>query len=270
METPLNPLISARTLSSHGQAIVLDARDRPAYREGHWPGAIHLDIKHWERIAKSTQGGLERIDIWSAEIGALGIDGQQPVVVYDDARMTEAARAWFILQLHGVDVRVLDGGWPALCRLPQATVEQLENAPDRAVYKRPPGHVPRVGLVSRQELLDKLDGGTQVLDARSEAEHRGQDLRSNARGGHLPGAKWLAHGSLLNEEGTLKSAQTLRARLADAGVASDAPIVTHCDAGGRAALAALAAVVAGQRDVSTYYLSFSDWAADGSCPVVQL
>ena len=70
-------------------------------------------------------------------------------------------------------------------------------------------------------------------------------------------------------EGTLKSVQTLRARLPDAGVASDAPIVTHCDARGRAALAALAAVVAGQRDVSTYYLSFSDWAADDSCPVVQ-
>ena len=45
---------------------------------------------------------------------------------------------------------------------------------------------------------------------------------------------------------------------------------SHCDAGGRAALAALAAVVAGRRDVQAYYLSFSDWAADGSCPVAKL
>jgi thiosulfate/3-mercaptopyruvate sulfurtransferase len=61
----------------------------------------------------------------------------------------------------------------------------------------------------------------------------------------------------------------LARRLGEAGFAREKPIVTHCDAGGRAALAALAAVAAGYRDVSTYYLSFSDWSADAACPVVR-
>lgn len=38
---------------------------------------------------------------------------------------------------------------------------------------------------------------------------------------------------------------------------------------GRAALAALVAVVAGRHNVHVYYLSFADWAADESCPVRQ-
>jgi thiosulfate/3-mercaptopyruvate sulfurtransferase len=45
--------------------------------------------------------------------------------------------------------------------------------------------------------------------------------------------------------------------------------VTHCDGGGRAALTAVAAAVrAGFASVSAYYLSFSDWAKDESCPAV--
>jgi thiosulfate/3-mercaptopyruvate sulfurtransferase len=126
-----------------------------------------------------------------------------------------------------------------------------------------------VGLIDRQVLLESLGRGVQVLDARTHAEHLGEDLRSNARGGHLPGAKWLAHADLLNPDGTLKSQEELKTSMSAAGLDDDAPSVTHCDAGGRAALAALAAVVAGQRDVHAYYRSFSDCTADGACPVVK-
>jgi thiosulfate/3-mercaptopyruvate sulfurtransferase len=46
-------------------------------------------------------------------------------------------------------------------------------------------------------------------------------------------------------------------------------IVTHCEGGGRAALAAAAAARAGYEDVRVYYLSFGDWARDESCPIVR-
>ncbi|MDP1645116.1 MAG: hypothetical protein Q8L71_06385 [Thiobacillus sp.] len=35
-------------------------------------------------------------------------------VVYDDGRMTEAARVWFILQYFGARTAILNGGWPAI------------------------------------------------------------------------------------------------------------------------------------------------------------
>lgn len=46
-------------------------------------------------------------------------------------------------------------------------------------------------------------------------------------------------------------------------------IIMHCDGGGRAALAALAAVQAGFTHVDVYYLSFADRAKDESCPIVK-
>lgn len=125
-----------------------------------------------------------------------------------------------------------------------------------------------VDLVTRDELRARLDR-VQIFDARSAAEHDGSDLRRNLRGGHLPGAVSLPHTQLLASDGQLHKGPMLLDKLASAGLDRSAPVVTHCDAGGRAALAALAAVQAGYRDVSAYYLSFSDWAADERCPVVQ-
>jgi thiosulfate/3-mercaptopyruvate sulfurtransferase len=264
-----NLITAAPELARMPHALVLDLRDREDYDDGHWPGAVHLDVKRWERLARTAEGSLEHAGVWADEIGRLGIDGCRPVVVLDDGRMTEAARAWFILQWRGVDARVLDGGWRALCALPGFVAERAPGYPAPVRYQPPANHVPRVHLVQRDRLREQLNAAWQVLDARTRAEHVGEDLRANARGGHLPGARSLPHAELLNADGTLKSAPELRERLTAAGLDDDRPVVTHCDAGGRAALAALAAAVAGHREVHAYYLSFSDWAADGTCPVVK-
>jgi thiosulfate/3-mercaptopyruvate sulfurtransferase len=72
----------------------------------------------------------------------------------------------------------------------------------------------------------------------------------------------------LGGDGRLKSAEELNDLLTAAGFKPSERIVTHCDGGGRAALAALAAVRAGYTNVAAYYLSFSDWSRDESCPVV--
>lgn len=264
-----HPLLSASELAGAPSVIVLDARDRSAYDAGHWPGALHLDIKRWEALARTAEGDLQHAEFWAAQIGALGIDGSRAVVVHDDGRMTEAARAWFILQWHGVDARVLDGGWAALIGQPKLVPDRTPSQPTAVVFRRQDGHEPRVRLIQRDELRERLGTGLQVLDARTRAERVGEDLRSNARGGHLPGSKWVPHAELLRADGTLKSSSELLSQMSAAGLDPEVPVVTHCDAGGRAALAALAGVVAGQRDVHAYYLSFSDWVADASCPITK-
>jgi 3-mercaptopyruvate sulfurtransferase SseA len=63
----------------------------------------------------------------------------------------------------------------------------------------------------------------------------------------------------------LKPAAEIARQLEAARIDGSRPIVSHCKGGGRAALAALAAVVAGRDDVHVYFLSFADWAADESC-----
>ena len=83
--------------------------------------------------------------------------------------MTEAARAWFILQWYGVDVRALDGGGTALSKQPQFMSEQATRRIAPVSFRRPASHLPTVGLIDRQGLRESLEQGVQVLDARTTA-----------------------------------------------------------------------------------------------------
>ena len=88
----------------------------------------------------------------------------------------------------------------------------------------------------------------------------------NASGGHLPGARRVDHADPLTADGRMTQPRELRAMLEGAGFRPSERLVTYCDGGGRAALAA---VRAGFTRVDTDYLSFSDWAKDESCPIVR-
>ena len=248
--------------------VVLDARSEGDYGEGHWPSAVRVPVSDWEAAAKRADTDLAQDRHWRTLIGNLGVDGRQPVAVYDDGRMTEAARVWFILQHFGVPAAVLDGGFPALAAQPGVRMDSGPVVPAPATLNPAPVQHGTVGLVTRQELRDELDTDTQIFDARTVAEFAGEDLRKNARGGHLHGARRVGHTDLLTPEGRMKSPGDLRAMLERAGFRPGQRIVTHCDGGGRAALAALAAMQAEFTRVDAYYLSFADWAKDESCPLV--
>ncbi len=248
--------------------ILLDARAAEAFHAGRAPGARHLPIDAWDQAIKSGAAPLDDAAHWGGVIGALGVDGTTLVVVLDDGRMTEAARAWFLLQHFGVPAAVLDGGWPALEPLLEAPITGPAPLPKARPYEARPG-AGRVALAERAPLRDALASGQgpKVFDTRTSAEHRGEDLKKNKRGGRLPNAANLPHTQLLAPGNRLLPAEALRARMEAAGLGGQGRVVTHCDGGGRAALASLAAVRAGHGDVAAYYLSFADWAADESCPI---
>ena len=217
-----------------------------------------VPIDDWIETAKRSQSGFDDLTFWHRELQALGVGPDAMTVVLDDGRMTEAARVWFILQYFGLPVAVLNGGLSALNQKP----EQL--APHSTPLNLRPGSG-RVGLRDRLTLRGELEN-VQIFDARTGAEYRGEDLKGNSRGGHLPGAINLSHDMLLDGQ-RLRDAREIENMLDAAGLSRDLPIVSHCNGGGRAALAALAAVMAGRSDVNVYYLSFADWAADESCAI---
>lgn len=221
-------------------------------------GMICVPIERWIEEAKQTTSGLDDLHFWQHEIDALGVGPDALTIVLDDGRMTEAARVWFILQYFGLPTAVLNGGRPALGSI----VPQVPRATGPITLK--PGNG-KVGLKDRMGLKAELHD-VQVFDARSRAEFLGEDLKGNSRGGHLPSAAHLPHDALL--DGTYLRRTAELAELLDvAQIDGSRPIVTHCNGGGRAALAALAAILAGRDEVHVYYLSFADWAADGSCSI---
>ena len=256
---PTDPFVDPAALPSLGPVRYLDARDQAAFDAGHAPGAVRVPLEAWDKAAKDANIGFNNAAFWDDALGALGIGPSTTAVAYDSGAMTNAARVWFILQYFGLKCVILNGGWSALTAAPPTT------AP--GTFHAKPGSG-SVGLIDRETLKRQLDGAAHVFDSRTRAEFTGEDARGRPRGGHLPGARHLSHVDLM-ENGIVRPAPVLRAMLERVGFGPGDHVVTHCEGGGRAALAAAAAVRAGFDDVRVYYLSFADWARDESCPIVR-
>jgi len=261
---PNDPFVDVTALASLGPIQYLDARDQATFEAGHAPSALRVPAEEWDKAAKATDIGFAKTAYWDNAFASLGVDPSAIAVAYDDGRMTNAARVWFILQYFGAKAVILNGGWPVLssaAELPMAAKAL------RSGFRTVPG-AGSVGLVDRETLKRQLDGDAHVFDTRTRAEFTGEDMRNRTRGGHLPGARHLSHTDLL-ADGVVRPAPALRAMMEQVGFRPVDHIVTHCEGGGRAALAAAAAVRAGYEDVRVYYLSFADWARDESCPIVR-
>ena len=261
-----DPIVEPSSLRDLASFHVLDVRDPQSFDEGHVANAVRVPIEVWEAAAKAEETSFESVDYWQNAISALGLDPDVPWIVCDDGRMTEAARVWFILQFYGATTFILNGGLRSLREAGSDVPTALPAGSGSAFIAKPASG--QVGLIDRERLKAELGTNVQIFDARSAVEFDGQDLRRNARGGHLPGATLLPHADLLDGS-FVRSTNELRSLLNQAGFEPGHHIVTHCDGGGRAALAAAAALRAGYDDVRAYYLSFSDWAKDESCPIVR-
>lgn len=115
MASPL--FVDARYLMDHhDQVVVVDARSERAYKKGHIPGAVsapwqpftHMDGKPGD----PGWGALLPKKELAARIGALGIDGNRPLVVYaDPPGWGEDGRFVWMAMMAGIEnVRILDGG----------------------------------------------------------------------------------------------------------------------------------------------------------------
>ena len=182
---PRDPVIEPDELSLLAAFRLLDVRDAEAFQADHAASAVRVPVELWEAAAKTGETSFENISYWERAIADLGVTESVPAVAYDDGRMTEAARVWFILQYFGVEALIVNGGWPAIRERGELLAKASE-APGLTAFRARPG-VGSVGLVDRDTLKGELDSA-QLLDARTAAEFAGTDLRRNARGGHLPGA----------------------------------------------------------------------------------
>lgn len=261
-----DPVIEASSLPTLPAFCLLDARSAPAFEERHPTGAVRVPMETWITASQEEKTSLDNVAYWELQIRALGVGNDTPAVIYDDGRMIDAARVWFILQYFGAKPLIVNGGWPQLAGM--------------TLTARPPGTSPEfkaqassgsVGLVDRHQLkaqIENQSASAKLLDVRTAAEFKGEDLRRNKRGGHLPGAQLLPHAELM-KDGKLLDPAALRSMLMQAGIQDGDAVVMHCDAGARAALASVAALRAGYKDVHAYYLSFADWARDDSCPLIR-
>ena len=265
----VEPEALASQLRDHKDVRLLDVRKAEEFAKGHVVGAVNVDIDSWFKAAKAS--GPTDTAGWAERLGALGIGPETRVLVYDGGGMTMASAAWFVMQHFGVrDAAVVSGGWKLIPAVkPELITIEPTPAPKPAQFK-PAASKVLVAWADKAEVRKALDkGSARIWDARSADEYTGKQARDNPRVGHLPGSVNLPHGALINDEGRVRSAVEIREILTAAGFKPGDRIVAHCQGGGRSSFAALAAVRAGFGPVENYLMSFGEWAADETCPVVK-
>ena len=240
---------------------------RAEYDVAHIPGARFFDIDDISDHRSDLPHMAPPVEKFLSRLRAMGVGDGHQVVVYDGMGLFSAARVWWLFRLMGQNnIAVLDGGFPKW----QAEGRPIEDMPpmvrDRHMTVRRQNHM--VKDVTQVAAASKL-GDYEIIDARSAARFRGDapEPRPGLRAGHIPGSKNVPYTSLLNDDGTMKSPETMRDIFVAAGVDLTKPAITSCGSGVTAAVVSLALEILGKTDHALYDGSWSEWGMFPTVPV---
>ena len=281
----VEPLIDvtslARSLATGPPPVLLDVRWRlagspgppgiVAYRAGHLPGAVFVDLDRDLSGAPGPGGRhpLPQAAAFQLAMRRAGLSGGRDAVVYDEADATAAARGWWMLRYFGHSrVRVLDGGYRAWVAAGQPVVSGAGAGPPPGDFTARPGGM---------QLLDAggaaaLARSGALLDARAGERYRGEAEPVDPVAGHIPGAVSAPTAGNVLADGRFRPAPELRARFAALGVTAaagdpgGAVAGSYCGSGVTAAHEVLALAVAGL-PAALYVGSWSHWVTDPARPV---
>lgn len=241
-----------------------------SYRKGHLPGAVFVDL---DRDVAGTPGPEGRHPLpeptaFGEAMRRVGVSGDRPVVVYDDADSTAAARLWWTLRYFGHEnVRVLDGGFHAWATAgyPVETdwTEGMESvAPEPGDFRGRPGSLPVLDAAGAESLAK----AGVLLDARASERYRGEVEPIDPVAGHIPGAVNAPTLGNVGVDGRFLPPELLRERFAKLGATDAVDVGAYCGSGVTAAHEILALHLAGI-PAALYVGSWSAWVADPTHPV---
>jgi thiosulfate/3-mercaptopyruvate sulfurtransferase len=255
----------AAHLNDPGIRIVDMRRAAADYETGHIPQAVYLandDIRDPAAAPTflPTQAEFETL------MGRLGIGNRTRVIAYDERGGIYAARLWWILNHFGhSNVALLDGGWQ------KWTAEQRASTPDvpqvsAATFRATPN--PRWVATADDVKAAIGKKGVKLVDARTQAEIDGKDLRGIRRGGFIASSVPLYWEDLLDPQTkAFKPAAELERIFAEKGITKSDEVITYCQVGMRASVDLFALHLMGYDKLRNYYGAWEEWGNRDDTPI---
>lgn len=259
--------------------VIVDCRDLKAYAKGHIPGAISLG----KECKKALRDGTSRIfkDTRKYEniFGKSGIGNDTNVVFYGEHKKTDTFKdvsvSFWVMEYLGHDkAHVLNGGIDAWLK----AGKKLTNQPTMKPEKKFTAKVVASRLATTDEILQIAQGkkkGITLIDARTEKEHDGEDIRS-LRGGYIPNTtKNISHKNTMDQEKDPKTGKDV-----DNGFLSPDRVtgfykdfdkskrtIAYCHTGTRSTLTYLELRLLGFKDPANWDDSWIVWGSNLKYPV---
>ena len=269
-------LASTQWVAEHGndsnvRLIEVDV-DTEAYGQGHVAGAVGWS---WQsQLQQTVRRDIINKDDMQRLLGSSGVDNNTTIILYGDNNNWFAAWAFWQVKYYGHgDVRVMNGGrvkWVAENR-PLTTDSPNHGA---KTYRASDGNE-NIRAYRDQVLAGVNAGNISLVDVRAPAEYSGELLapanlpqEGSQRGGHIPGAANIPWGQAVQEDGTFKSADDLRALYGGKGIDGGRETIAYCRIGERSSHTWFVLTqLLGFGNVRNYDGSWTEWGSIVRAPI---
>lgn len=246
---------------------IVDMR-RSGYPDGHVPGAVLL-ANEAIRIADRPPTFLPTPQEFEALMARLGIGPTTRVIAYDDRGGIYATRLWWILNYYGhANAAVLNGGWVKWTADKRPTTTETPTISPGPPFKVKAG---TVKVATASDVLAAVNkAGVKIVDARTQGEIDGKDLRGIKRGGFIESSVPVYWEDTLDPTlKTFKSAAEIERVYRSRGILPSDDVVTYCQVGMRAAhdLFTLALIGHDLTKLHNYYGSWEEWGNRADTPI---
>ena len=272
-----NVLVSTQWINDHLndkkiRLVEVDYIPATSYILGHIPGAVLFD---WKRdIIDSRKRDVISKEDLEKSLQRIGVNNDTTIIVYGDFKNWFATFAFWIFKYYGVkDVRLMNGSrkkWLEEDRPISVDIPSYSRGNFKA---SDPNKSIRAFMNYVKDVI-----GTQdkiLVDVRTNDEYNGKTLAPTEYspeygqiGGHIPGAVNVPWSKMVNEDGTLKSADELKNLYESVNVTSNKEIITYCGIGERASYTwFVLKYLLGYPNVKTYDGSWLEWGNTMGNPI---
>ena len=272
-------LVSADWVEQHKSdpkvRIVESDEDVLLYDMGHIPGAVKIDWQgdlQDQLIRDYIQG-----DRFQAICSRAGIANDTTVVFYGDKSNWWACYAYWAFKLFGhKDCRIMNGGRKLWIDQKRPITTEIPKYP--ATNYKTEGNEEAQIRVFRDAVFEHSKAGRPLLDVRSPKEFTGEKLHMEdypqegaLRGGHIPGAVNVPWSRAVNEDGTFKSVEDLKAIYeSEVGLKPTDDVVAYCRIGERSSLTwYVLKYLLGYQKVRNYDGSWCEWGNLVRAPIAK-